>query len=114
MNMKEHLLDLYKYKELIYPIEGNEKFVFESAFEAIKEKEPNKVLSVVSEGEYSAKEIYKKLTENTDVGLFSYYYEKYQDNPMKHHIKIYFEDETLLIASQLVNNQDKILELLVK
>lgn len=115
MSMKEQLLEKYTNPKLIYPFEGNNKFIYSHALDWIKENNNNKVLSIRSiNGNITPMEVYTKLNQNSKIDLFSYSAVDFSGQPLRHEITIYCEDDELLIACQLIKDEDKIFELLMK
>jgi len=120
MDIKQKLLEQYRHEKLIYPFPEDkafDKFIFAYVMNDLTNDSKNndKILDLtVKTDEVMPGDVFNKLGDNDKVTLFNYSYNHYKDEPIRHHLVIYTEDEEFILACRLLNNPEKILQLLVK
>lgn len=120
MDIKQELLEQYKDVKLIYPFPEDkafDKFIFAYVMNDLIEdsKNKDKTLDITANtDEVMPGQVFDKLKGNDKVTLFNYSYNHYKDEPIRHHLVIYTEDEEFILACKLLNNPERLFKLLVK
>lgn len=120
MNIKQELLETYQNEKLIYPFPGSkgfDKFVFSYVMDELSGEKRHKdhILKIEAKtDEISTGKILSKMDSNDKVQCFTYAYNEYKGEPKTHYLTIYTDDENFLLACQLVNNDERLLQQLVK
>ena len=120
MDIKQYLLERYKSEKLIYPFPDSkdfDKFIFAYIMDDLSEENEYKDRLFeldIDDNDVTSGTVFRKLKDNDKIKLFNYSFTNYQDQPIRHKIWFYSDDENFVLACQLVGNQEQLFKHLVK